>query len=113
MARILESEGGRDEWDEHDTYQGITDTAETYDEYEASQFAVSETYADDSDDSDGGLSADKRASIQTALTLALGEDHTYQEAAEAVGYSSAWVSDRVSEYRAGDYSEWLDLDSDE
>jgi len=114
MARILESEGGRDEWDEHDIYQGITDTAETYDEYEASQFAVSETYdSDDSDDSDGALSADKRASIQTALTLALGEGHTYQEAADAVGYSSSWVADRVADYRDGDYSGWLDLDRDE
>lgn len=109
-ARILESEGGKDEWQELSTYQGITDTAESYDEYQASEFEVSDEYDDDGDsDDDSGLSADKRASIQTALTLALEQGMSYEDAGEAVGYSSSWVSDRVKEFRAGEL-EFVDID---
>jgi energy-coupling factor transporter ATP-binding protein EcfA2 len=109
-ARILESEGGKDVWEEQATYQGVTETAETFAEYQASEFDVTAEYDDDgnSDDS-SGVDSDRRASIQTALTLALVQDVSYSEAGEAVGFSASWVGDRVQEYRAGDL-EWLDLE---
>jgi energy-coupling factor transporter ATP-binding protein EcfA2 len=109
MARILESEGGKDEWQELDTYQGLTDTAETYDEYQASEFEVSENYDDEADVDEPDVDPEKRAAIQTALTLALEEGLSYEKAGETVGYSSSWVSDRVSEYRNKGI-EFVDID---
>ncbi|WP_436934992.1 ATP-binding protein [Halovenus marina] len=109
-ARILESEGGKDEWQEKATYQGLTETAERYDEYQASEFEVTQDYdSDDSDGADSGMSAEKRASIQTALTLALEQDMTYAEAGEAVGWSDSWVGNRVKEYRNGEL-DWVEID---
>jgi len=102
-ARILESEGGKDEWDELATYQGLTDTAETYDEYQASDFEVSEDYDSDDDGDDSGLSADKKASIQSAIVLTQAQGLTYDDAADAVGYSSSWVGDRVQEWKDGEH----------
>jgi len=49
-ARLLESEGGKDSWDEEASFQGLTDTAESYAEYEASEFVIEEAYnADESE----------------------------------------------------------------
>jgi hypothetical protein len=108
QARILDSEGGKDEWEELATYQGLTDTAETYDEYQASEFSVSENYEDDGDD-DQDNSA-KREKIERALTLHLDEDWTQKEAGQAVGFSAGWVSDKVSKYRDGELNLNLALD---
>ena len=107
-ARILESEGGKDEWQELSTYQGLTDTAESYDEYQASEFAVSEDY-DEDDDSDG-MADKKQQAIETALTLHVEEGLTQQQAGNAVGYSSGWVSDKLQKYRSGELNLTLDLD---
>jgi energy-coupling factor transporter ATP-binding protein EcfA2 len=96
-ARILESEGGKDEWQELSTYQGITDTAETYDEYQASEFEVSEEY--DEDDEGGDSASDKQEAIQRALDLHLNEGFTQEQAGKAVGYSAGWVSDKVQKFR--------------
>lgn len=109
-ARILESEGGKDEWQEKATYQGLTETAERYDEYQASEFEVTQDYdSDESDGADSGMSADKRASIQTALTLVLDQGMTYEDAGEAVGWSDSWVGNRVKEYRNGEL-DWVEID---
>jgi hypothetical protein len=111
MARILESEGGKDEWSELGTYQGLTDTRETYNEYEASEFEVTESYDEEGEDTDAaGLDPEKRSDIQTALTLALEQGLSYEDAGEAVGWSSSWVSNRVQDYRDGEY-QWLDIDA--
>jgi len=109
-ARILESEGGKDEWQELATYQGITDTSERYAEYQASEFEVTADYdSDDSGAESDVVDSERRASIQTALTLALEQGMSYADAGEAVGYSASWVGDRVQEYREGNH-EWLDLE---
>jgi hypothetical protein len=108
MARILESEGGKDEWQELATFQGITDTAETYDEYQASEFQVSADY--DADNSEDEQKPDDWAEkVERALRLHLVDDWTQEDAAQAVGYSKTWVTNRVSEYRDGD----LDVTVDE
>jgi energy-coupling factor transporter ATP-binding protein EcfA2 len=112
-ARLLESEGGKDVWEELNEYQGITDTVENYDEYQASEFEVTGDY-DDSDDSSGESDAvdpEKRSAIQTALTLALDQDMSYKDAAEAVGYSKTWVANRVREYRDGELP-WVNVESE-
>jgi hypothetical protein len=108
-ARVLESEGGKDVWEELNEYQGLTDTAESYDEYQASEFEVTADYDDESSDESGAVDAERRASIQTALTLVLEQGMSYVDAGEAVGYSDSWVGDRVQEYREGEH-EWLDLE---
>jgi hypothetical protein len=108
-ARILESEGGKDEWQELAQFQGITETAETYDEYQASEFSVSEQYDDDGDDD--GTDEQKQEAIQRALSLHLEDGWTQKEAGKAVGYSAGWVSDKVQKYRNGELN--LNLDADE
>ena len=107
MARILESEGGKDEWQELNTYQGITDTAESYNEYDASEFAVTIDY--DEDDDNKETDTQRQQAIERALELHLVEGWTQQEAATAVDYSEGWVSNRTQEYRNGD----LDLSLEE
>lgn len=113
MARVLNSEGGKDEWTEAGNYQGLTDSSETFDEYEASSFAVSEAYDDSEGEDSDSIDPQRRADIQTALTLVLDRGATYTSAGETVGYSSSWVSDRVSEYRDGAYDDWIEVDTDE
>jgi energy-coupling factor transporter ATP-binding protein EcfA2 len=108
-VRILESEGGKDEWSELETYQGITDTAENFDEYQASEFAVSENY--DQSDEDKQEENDNQQAIQRAVDLHLNEGWTQKEAGKAVGYSSGWVSDKVQKYREGELD--LNLESEE
>jgi len=108
-ARLLESEGGKDEWQELGSYQGITDTAETYDEYQASEFTVSADY--DSDDESDESESHKHKAIQRAVKLHLKDGWTQKDAAKAVGYSAGWVSDKVQKYRNGELD--LNIDPDE
>lgn len=89
-ARILETEGGKDVWDEGQEYRGLTDSAENYDEHEASEFTV---VLEDDDDGDGDLEADdvaKQEHIKTAIKAA-DRGMTYDDAADLVPWSSDWV----------------------
>jgi hypothetical protein len=96
-ARLLESEGGKDVWDELATYQGLTDTSADYAEYEASEFDVNEEYdSDDSDDSDDRDIA-RNEQIKTAIR-AVESGSTYLEASELVDFSKSWVANRYKEW---------------
>jgi energy-coupling factor transporter ATP-binding protein EcfA2 len=107
IARILESEGGKDEWQELSTYQGITDTAETYDEYQASDFSVSEEYGDESDDQQ---TSDGTTDVETALRLYFGEaDLTGKEAADAVDRSDTWFYNKKADFEDGELDLELEL----
>lgn len=111
VARVLNSEGGKDEWTEGETYSGLTATRETFDEYQASEFDVRESYdSDDSDDSGPDYDPQRRADIQTVISL-VEQGATYTEAGDMVGFSSSWVSDRVSEQENGEFDGWLDVDT--
>ncbi|QKY16383.1 hypothetical protein [Halorubrum sp. CBA1229] len=55
IARLLESESGKDEFAEAGDYRGLTDTAETYPEHEASEFAI---VMEDDEDGDDAVDAD-------------------------------------------------------
>ena len=61
------------------------------------------------DGDDSGLSADKKASIQSAIVLTQAQGLTYDDAADAVGYSSSWVGDRVQEWKDGEH-EFVEID---
>lgn len=95
-ARLLESEGGKDTWDELIDYQGLTDTAADYSEYEASEFEVNESYDDDdSDESD--IDESRNTQIKTCIK-AVESGSTYQEAADLIDFSRSWVADRYNEW---------------
>ncbi|QGN05837.1 hypothetical protein Hrd1104_00050 [Halorhabdus sp. CBA1104] len=103
-VRILESEGGKDTWEELSEHQGLTDTAESYDEYDSSEFRVTEEYDDDDDDDGGSTHRDEqwRDKVSRALDLHLNDGWTQAEAGKAVGYSEGWVANRAKEFREGD-----------
>ena len=107
-ARLLESEGGQDKWDELATYQGLTDTAANYREYEPSGFEIIEGMDDDDDRDDlDGDDLKRQEAIRTTIR-AIEQGRTYKEAAELVGYSTSWVGDRMKEYKKGEHSELVE-----
>jgi hypothetical protein len=112
-ARLLDSEGGQDTFDEVKEYKGITDTRENYSEHEASEFHILGTDDEDDESADSGPSASeirRQEAIRTTLRLCKpwsDEGESYSSAADTVGYSDSWVSDRVKEWRNG---EWTELD---
>lgn len=102
-ARLLESEGGQDKWDEGPTYKGLTDTAENYPEHEASEFDIVLEDDDESDDGEDADSVRRDEAIEKAIRAVVKHDMTYADAGDLVGYSAGWVSDRMAEYRDGEY----------
>jgi len=107
LARLLESEGGKDEFEEASDYKGLTDTAESYPEHEASEFAI--VMEDDEEGADG-LDADslkRQEAINKAIRAVERHGMTYADAGDVVGYSAAWVSDRIGEYREGEHGDPL------
>ena len=103
IARLLESEGGKDEFEEAGDYKGLTDTAETYPEHEASEFAI---VMEDDEEGDDVLDADglkRQEAIDKAIRAVERHGMTYADAGDVVGYSAAWVSDRIAEYRDGEH----------
>jgi len=86
---VLETPGGKDKWTEAGDYKGLTDTAETYAEHEASAFEI----IMDDDDDDDGLDAEsvaKNTEIRTAIKQAQ-SGMPYKEIASGLSYSSDWV----------------------
>ena len=114
-ARLLESEGGKDVWDEGPTFKGLTDTAEHYPEHEASEFAIA--LEDDGDQEGSGPSADdvrKQEHIKTAIKAVergMGYGDIGKEFADdddfLVPFSREWVGSRYREWR--DNNQWTDL----
>lgn len=108
-ARLLESEGGKDQWDELTTYQGLTDTAADYAEYEPSEFKITEGM--DTDDDSDDLDADslrRTEAIRSVIRAVEQQGRTYEQAADLVGYSTSWVGERMKEYNNGKHTELLE-----
>lgn len=103
-ARLLESESDSDDWEEVNTYQGLTDTAANYDEYDPSDFEILEGV--DEDDEDDGPDVDdakKQEHIATAVRASIHRGMKYEDIAEIVPYSDYWVGERVRDYKKGEY----------
>lgn len=114
-VRVLETEGGKDKFEEGAEHKGLTDTRERYAEHEASEFSI--VMGDDDQEGDD-LDPDtiKRESAIAAALRAVkpwndDKGATYADAADIVGYSSGWVSSRVSEWREGEYREMVNRGS--
>lgn len=111
-ARILNSEGGKDTWEEAGNFQGLTDTAESYVEYEPSEFTIEEAY--DEDDEGETLDLDKakkQQAIVTVVRACIEEGMTYEDAAGLVDWGDRWVGERVREWKDGDH-DFVPVDRD-
>lgn len=111
-VNILESDGGKDSFEQVAEFKGITDTAESYNEHEASDFEV---VVDDGGDGEDAPSPDdvrRREAIATVLRAVepWNDDDGlgYRDAARLVDYSSSWVGDRVREFQDGQYRDLVD-----
>jgi len=103
-ARLLDSEGGKDEFEKLYSAQGITDTNETYSEHEASSFEILGA-DDDGDDVDDGPEPDdirRNEAIRTAITAVDEQDMSYKQAAALVDYSKEWVGKVYRNWRDED-----------
>jgi hypothetical protein len=111
-ARLLDSDGGSDTFDEVREYKGISDTRERYQEHEASEFRIEGT-EDCEGGEDGPTTEDvvRSEHIKTALRAVLVKGMSYPEAAEFVDYGDTWVGDRVREWRSGDHRQLLGEDA--
>ncbi|GGL70188.1 ATP-binding protein [Halocalculus aciditolerans] len=117
-VKLLTSEGGTASFTEEASFSGLTDTAETYGEHEASAFRVV-TDADDADDDapsadEAAKAAAKQQAIETALRACQpwndDDGMNYRDAAALVPYGKSWVGDRVREWQDGDHRDLVDAD---
>ena len=103
-ARLLESESDSDDWEEVSTYQGLTDTAANYDEYDPSDFEILEGVGDDDEDDGPDVEETvKQEHIRTAVRASVVQGLKYEDIAELVPYSDYWVGERVRDYKNGEY----------
>ena len=113
-ARILRSEGGKDSWEEGKTYQGLTDTAASYSEYDPSEFSI---ILDEDEDDQDDLDAEEVQKDEHRRTVILAVEKrgmNYDEAAEMVPWSSDWVGKVYRAWRDENaYSELVDIDSNQ
>lgn len=95
----LDSEGDKDEWEEIDTYQGITDTAENYPTHEASAFRI-EAVDDEADDDEPAIDDRGRQIIQAISRARGGEE--YKHIAADLEYGEDWVGNVYRQWRDQD-----------
>jgi energy-coupling factor transporter ATP-binding protein EcfA2 len=101
LVRLLDSEGGADSFEQEAEYQGVTDTAEDYEEHEASHFeVVSEDDEDGEDVSAEEVAKDKE--IEVAIKAVL-QGHSQGDAAEFVSFGRGWVGNKWRDWKGGDY----------
>lgn len=113
-ARLLDSDGGKDTFDEQYTAKGISDTRESYSEHEASSFEiVGSGGSEDSEDSGPNIADVRRQeAIRTVVFAVDMKDMSYKEAAQLVDYSKEWVGKIYREYRdENKYADLLDKDA--
>lgn len=111
---LYESEGGEDSRTKIGEFSGLTDTRESYPEHEASAFDV---VLDDGDQEDDDVDVDdvkRDQAIEAALRAVKPWDDDagvrYADAADIVGYSEGWVTNRVGEWRDGEHRDLIDRD---
>lgn len=105
-VRFLESEGGSDTFEQTAEFQGVTDTAASYNEHEASHFAVIED-----DDEDGPQLDAEQVRREEAITTVVrackpwddDDGLNYREASKLIDYGKSWVGEKVREWKEGEY----------
>jgi len=116
-VRFIESEGGQDDLDnaEETTYQGVSDTRESYAEHEASTFEITlhedDSEGDDVDPEEAEKSGKWDANAQTAIRAYKPWDDdsgmSYRaiskKGEELVDYGKGWVRARVKEWESGQH----------
>jgi hypothetical protein len=108
-AELLMSEGGVDEWEHEADYKGLTDTAESYPEREASEFAI--IMDDDEEEAQADAETiERREAIDTVVSLVEDKGMTYADAGDVVGYSAGWVSQRMTEHKEKQSGESVNAD---
>lgn len=114
--RLLETEGGKDNFREGEEFKGLTDTREAYAEHEASEFRIVLEDDDEQDDGPDEATIQRREAIKTAVRAAkpwdedagLSAREISNDGQGIVDYSRTWVSDRLREWREGDHRELVD-----
>lgn len=110
-AKLLDSEGGRDTWEEVEEFSGLTDTGLDYEEYEPSEFRIvlNDEDGDDEPDVDPDDVRDDQQ-IATVIRACEGRGMSYKQAASLVDYSDTWVGERVREWRRGEHRDLVSED---
>jgi hypothetical protein len=110
-VRILDSEGGADDFDEVATFRGLTDTRENYPEHEASEFEILGADDGDGDDDGDALDADDLRRQERVRSFLLAckpwsdtQGVSQKDAAADLGYSTSWASDRKAEWERGEWN---------
>jgi hypothetical protein len=111
---LYESPGGEDSREEIGEFHGLTDTRESYPEWEDSSFEVV-LDPDGDDEAESGPDPDEVArqeAIATAVRAYQPWDdengRSYGDVAEIVDYSTSWVGDRIKEWRNGQYRDLVE-----
>ena len=113
--RLLETEGGKDKFEEGQEFKGLTDTRENYAEHEASEFKITLEDEDDQDDAPDPDDIARDEAIKTAVRAAkpwsddgMSARAISNDGQGIVDYSRTWVSDRLREWREGDHRNLID-----
>jgi hypothetical protein len=107
-VRFLDSEGGADRFENEAEFQGVTDTAESYDEHEASHFRVSQPDEEDGQQvNEEDLRRDEAIKTVVRACKPWDEDDglNYREASKLVDYGKSWVGEKVRECKDGEHRE--------
>lgn len=105
---LWESEGGRDTRERIDSFEGWTDSRESFAEYEASAFEI---ITDDSDDDGPEIDVDeiqKDKDKETAIRAIL-NGQSQKDAAKLTDYKRGWVGERWREWCDGDHRDLVPL----
>ena len=98
-GELLESRGGEDEFTHQADYQGLTDTAESYPDREASEFTINVEDQEDADQEDADQ-VRKDEHIKTAIRAA-DQGMKYGEVSELVPYGENWVGKVYRNWKKG------------
>ncbi|MXR39802.1 hypothetical protein GRX01_00300 [Halobaculum sp. WSA2] len=116
FARLLETEGGQDTFDDGADFTGLTDTRESYSEHEASEFAIVGADGDDQDDGDDAPDPEEirrrervRSYLLDSKPWSDAEGISQKDAAAKAGYGTSWATDRKKEWERGEWNELEDV----
>jgi energy-coupling factor transporter ATP-binding protein EcfA2 len=118
-AYLFDSESGKDDFEKVMEVTGLTDTSETYDEHEASEFVIHGVDDDGEEQTSAETGPDRneilrQEQIRMAIEAYADDPSTsYREIAESPGieYGKDWIGDRIREYKNGEHRGLWEADS--